>query len=287
MAWAAVPVLNWPDRRPIGSLFLASTAHVSAKNPRGWFNQPGLDVAGPGGQQRFCEALLAYADSSISVLRSAGAQGAVAWDLEGEQYPHKTTYIGDPRLISRLAPETDGCVDEFFRRFQRAGLRTGVTIRPQRIVFGQDATPRQTTVWNYPALLLEKIDYARSRWGATLFYLDSNGGIRWPFEAFQLRRVAAARPEILLIPEYQHGLYYAFSAPYDEVRRGDSGTPAFIRYFYPGAFKTLNIADARLPDRAVIRSARQKGDILIFPGWFCGPECELLKGLHYAAQSGR
>jgi hypothetical protein len=277
MTQAAVPVREWPDRRPIGSLFLASNFHVSAKNPRGWFNQPELDVTGPGGPQRFCRALLAYAETSIAVLRSAGAQGAIAWDIEGEQYPHKTTYIGDPRLTGRLAPETEGCVDEFFGRFRRAGLRTGVTVRPQQIAFGADGVPRQTMAWDYAALLLDKIDYARRRWGATLFYLDSNGGVRWPFEAFHLRRVAAARPDVLLIPEYQHPLYYGFSAPYDDARRGDTGTRDLIRMIYPGAFKVLNIADMAAARTEVIRDAYRRGDILLFPAWFCGPECMLLR----------
>jgi hypothetical protein len=277
MIQAAVPHLNWPDRRPVGALFLASNAHVSAKNPRGWFNDPQLDVTGPGGEERFCRALLAYADRSVAVLRASGAQGAIVWDIEGQQYPHKTTYIGDPRLTGRLAPEMDGCADEFFARFREASIRTGVTIRPQQIEFSAGGVPRQTRVWNYGALLLDKIDYARRRWAATLFYVDSNGGVLWPFEAFHLRRIAAARPDILLIPEYQQPLYYGFSAPYDDIRRGQAGTPDWIRFLYRGAFTVLNVADAGAGDREIVEKAMSRGDIVLFPAWFCGTDCSLIR----------
>jgi hypothetical protein len=275
--WAGIPCLNWPDRRPIGALFLGSTAHVSARNPRGWFHNSELNVTGAGGQERFCRALLAYAERSVAVLRSAGAQGMIVWDVEGEEYPHKTTYIGDPRLVSRLAPETTPCLDEFFARFRRAGMRVGVTIRPQQLVFRGNGRPAQQMSWNYAALLRDKIDYSRNRWGATLFYIDSNGGPVWPFEAFHLRRLAASRSDILLVPEYQHPLYYAFSAPYDDARHGDTGTPALIRFFYPRSFKVLNVSQAGRGGEHLIRQARMQGDVVLFNGWFCGTDCMLLQ----------
>jgi len=156
--WLIRPVrLHWPDRRPIGVLFLASNFHSSATNPRGWFNDPGLDVTGTNGAQRFRQALLDYTDRSLAILKRTGAQGVIVWDLEGEQFPHKTSFIGDPRLLNRLAPEMAPVADEFFARLRNAGLRVGLTVRPQQLVFDY-GFPSKTQVLNVKQSLLDKID---------------------------------------------------------------------------------------------------------------------------------
>jgi len=277
--WIIKPVrVHWPDRRPIGVLFLASSFHCSATNPRGWFNDPDLDVTGPDGPQRFRKALLDYTDRSIAILKRTGAQGAIVWDLEGEEYLQKTTYIGDPRLLGRLAPEMAPVADEFFGRLRSAGLRVGLTVRPQQLVFDEHGQPRQTQVFDIERTLLEKIDYARARWGATIFYVDSNGGIRRPDEAWQLRRLAELRPDILLIPEHTYLPYSAFSAPYAALRKGDlAGTSEWSRKLFPGSFQALDIGDAS-SDRAGIDAARLQGNILLFRAWFWNPECQMLEG---------
>jgi hypothetical protein len=268
--------IAWPDRRPIGALFLADYSHASATNPRGWFNRPELDVAGSGGTERFRNALLEYADRSVAILRQTGSQGMIVWDLEGEQFPQKTSYIGDPRLVERLAPEMAGVVDEFFRRFRDAGLRVGMTIRPQRMVFDATGHPRQSDASDYDRVLLEKIDYARKRWGATLFYIDSNGGILRPSEAFRLRGVARARQDVLLIPEHHDLLYYGFSAPYTSLRVDDSPLSSVVRIVYPHSFRVLNLADSGVT-AVELRELRQRRDIALFRGWFCAAECRQLE----------
>ena len=277
-AWSVWPShFRWPDRRPIGVLDLASDYFSSPTNPRGWFNDKTLDVTGPGGPQRFRKALDDYTDRSIAVLKRAGAQGVIVWDLEGEQYPHKITYIGDPRLLGRLAPEMDLAADEFFRRLRNAGFRVGVTIRPQQLVFGDDGQPRQKNVLDINKLLLEKIDYARARWGATLFYVDSNDGFFRPDEIWQLRRVAEERPDILLIPEHHSLFYRAFSAPFEGLARGGSPeTSVWARRLFPGSFQSLYIADAT-NDPDIIALAQWQGDVLLFRAWYWNPDCTLLE----------
>jgi hypothetical protein len=277
-AWILQPVgIHWPDRRPIGVLFLASDFHASATNPRGWFNDPGLDFTGPEGSQRFRKALLDYTDRSIANLKRTGAQGVIVWDLEGEQFPHKTTFIGDPRLLDRLAPEMAAAADEFFARLRSAGFKVGLTIRPQQLVFG-NGQPRQTQVMNTRRILLEKIDYAKARWGATIFYLDSNGGIRRPDELWSLRRLAAQRPDILLIPEHHYLPYSAFSAPYIALHKGDSPKAAsWARKLFPKSFQALDIGDSSRDDWGKIAAARSQGDIILFHAWFWSPECDLLE----------
>jgi hypothetical protein len=278
MFLATRPCLEWADRRPIGALFLASNFHVSAVNPRGWFNNPELDVRGKEGAARFRGAMLEYADQSITILKRTGAQGMIVWDLEGEQYPHKTTYIGDPRLLGRLAPEAEGVVDEFFGQFLRAGLAVGLTVRPQQLSFGAGGEPKQEDVGDYEQLLLEKIDYARRRWGATLFYIDSNGGPLWPAEVFRLRRIARQRPQILLIPEHHDAFYYGHSAPYASMAKGALPTSHIIQWLYPQAFQVLAIADSNA-NEADLTVARERGDILLFPAWFDNPASRLIENL--------
>jgi hypothetical protein len=263
--WATRPCLNWADRRPIGALFLASTAHVSTVNPRGWFNNPGLDVRGSEGASRFRKAILGYADRSIAILKRTGSQGMIVWDLEGEEFPQKTTYIGDPRLLPRLAPEAELVADEFFGKFRKAGLAVGLTIRPQQLTFDAEGHPRQEDVGDYERLLTEKIDYARRRWGATLFYIDSNRGALWPLEVFRLRRIAQQRPQILLIPEHHDFLYSGFSAPYGSMQADDTPTGRGIRRLYPNAFQVLHVAGQKADQAA---AAYRGGDILLFDAWF-------------------
>src|SRR5207248_647299 len=65
-------VLEWPDRRPIAMLILASTGaeHHSATNPRGWLNNPKLDVTTTEGLAAFEKSILAWADRSVERCKS-------------------------------------------------------------------------------------------------------------------------------------------------------------------------------------------------------------------------
>ena len=269
--------LRWTDRRPIGVLFLASNYHSSATNPRGWFNEPGLDFTGAGGAERFRAALREYTDRSLAILKRTGAQGVIVWDLEGEQFPHKISFIGDPRTLDRLAPEMAAAADEFFARLHDAGLRIGVTIRPQQLTIDEFGLPHQNFSLDLKKTLLEKIDYARKRWGATLFYVDSNSGLWRPDELWQLRRVAAARPDVLLIPEHHGVPYAAFSAPYVSLRKdAAAATGKWARKFFSDSFQALDISDCAA-DWAEITAAQSNGDLLLFRAWVWSPECDLLE----------
>lgn len=271
MAWLVWPMgARWPDRRPIGVLFLASGGHTSPANPRGWFFNQNLDFTGPEGTARFRKMLLDEADATIVNLKRLDAQGVIVWDLEGEELPPKLTYIGDPRLLGQLAPEMAPVAAEFFKKFTDAGLRVGVTIRPQEFVFDQ-GRPRQAAVLDIYHLLLAKIDYARTNWGATLFYLDSNDSFWRPDRLLQLRLLAGRRPGILLIPEHHYLPYWAFTAPYDSARKGDAdATARLARALFPRSFQALNIGDA---SSDALAAAWHPGDILLFRAWYWNLDC--------------
>ena len=276
------PVLAWPDRRAIGTLFLASGYHASATNPRGWLNEPALDTVTPAGRANFRVQMLAKADDTIARLRDMNAQGMIFWNVEGEQYPY-ITYAGDPRVVGSLAPEMDTIANEFFAKFLAAGLRTGVCLRPSRIVPG---FPGNGHVWDHDNYgfdvltnLSDKIAYAQSRWGCTLFYVDSN--VDWTFDntgTFTARLMRASvfsalhalHPDVLVIPEIPRTGYWASTAPYREVASGGFyATAARSRAVYPQALTTIEPKDCDwTANHSALVSAVSTGDILLFRSWF-------------------
>lgn len=282
--------LHWDDRRPLGYCMLSSTVPhpASGHNPRGWFNNdPTVDVTTDAGRAAFRQRLMDYADNSIKILKAMGAQGAITWDIEGQEYPHATSYIGDPRLVKSLAPEMDPLADAYFARFRAAGLRVGVTVRPQQFTRekGQQdiADPNRIV-----RLLLDKMLYANKRWGCTLFYVDSNGDPNVPFDASIFQRVTNALTRrgvhTLIMPEHQNTRYYAYTAPYDELRGGVASTPADVRRVYPHAFSVISVPDGPVDaHRAELVQAVRRGDILLFRAWFDDPYNAQVKRIYQDA----
>ena len=286
---AAHPMeLSWDDRRPIASLFLASASdHHPANNPRGWFlNDEGIDVNSAAGRANLRARVMKFADESIAEMKSVGAQGMVNWDIEGQEYPHATSYIGDPRMIDQLAPEMDAIADEYFARFRGAGFRVGVCVRPQQLVVDSGGGAQQTDIADIAAQLNSKIQYAKTRWGATLFYVDSNGGPYDPTDAEIFKRVARANSDVLLIPEHQNAAYYAYTAPYSGTTEDSPFTSDEVRKTYPNAFGVVKLmGDDFNARRAAIVEAARHGDILMFNGWYDSPDGAIVRDIN--AQIGQ
>lgn len=281
--WAGVGFrfeLDWEDRRPICDLHLSSSGHLSATNPRGWLNDPSLDVTTPAGVRAFHERLLAYAGRSVAILREMNAQGMVVWDIEGQQ---DDGYIGDPRQAERLAPELVGVLDAFFARFREAGFQVGVTVRPQRYEGG-----RQRWAWDPAEVLGEKIRYARKRWGATLFYIDSNRLGPLPFDPGVVRRVARAHPDVLLIPEHETPAYFTFSAPLRIAGRDRVNQAPWARRIWPQAFSVVAASDADFARQGrELAAAVESGDVLMVHGWFWSEANERVRRLYKTKPQGR
>ena len=274
-------VLRWPDRRPIGALYLArSHPQPPPGNPRGWFGDTRLDIRTARGRRSFERRLLAYADASVAELLRVGAQGAIVWDVEGQEHPHPVSYLGDPRRLAEVAPEMEPIVDEFFARFRRAGLRVGVTVRPQRLVVGA-AGARQEPAADPAAELIEKIDYARRRWGATLFHVDSNGGPADPLSADVMRRVALAACDSLLVPEHENDAYFGMAAPWT----GAAGrTSASTRAAYAGGFSVSYAPDAGETTGELAQTVAN-GDVLMFRAWYRDPHNDRVREAYAAART--
>ncbi len=275
-------LLQWDDRRPIGMVMMSSSEAQlhSDSNPRGWFNDPALDVKNAA---EFKKRVLARADESVRILKAMNAQGAVVWDIEGQQFPHATSYLGDPRS---LPPEIDAVADEFFKVFRDAGLKIGVTIRPQRPIrsaYGENV--EQVEVPDAAQTLIDKIAYAKKRWNCSLFYVDSNGDPNVPFPAQIFEHVLAAHPDVLLMPEHQTARTYRSGAPYDELRGGVTGTLDWVRDIYPRAFSVITVSDgdAKKHHDDLVQSVK-RGDILMSRVWFDDPDNAEIKAIYDAAK---
>lgn len=290
--------LRWPDRRPLGYLMLSSSVphRAGGRNPRGWFNNDAdIDVTTDAGRAAFAKRLTEYADNSIRVLKAMNAQGMITWDIEGQEYPHATSYVGDPRKVSLLAPEMEPLADAYFARFRRAGLEVGVCIRPQILTKATDGGASQhdqPDMADVTQTLIAKALYANQRWGCTLFYVDSNGDPNVPYPASVFQNVAAAlaRRKIaaLLMPEHKKTRYYGMTAPYDELRGGNLGTPDRIRRVYPSAFTVLCTSDGDLDGHhAELVNAVKRGDILLFRAWWDDPQSAKVKAIYAEAGAGR
>lgn len=306
------PRLNWPDRRPIGMLFIPSEPRKYPANPRGWFKDQAkdIDIATDAGRAKLTELLDTYTERCIGSLRKVNAQGAIMWHIEGEENKHPITYIGDPRLTEKLAPEMDAIADRFFSKMKEAGLRTGICIRPSQVYYNEEKKAWAHSPGNdnpgqaggvYSALnteglaswqffpvaerLGDKIEYAKKRWGCTIFYIDTNG-VFHPFGREQkfewsliqsdiIAAVMRRHPDVLIIPELQrgagaeHSAYWSVCAPYGELDMGCKGTPWWPKTLYPEAFTVNNVSDGKFAEQreAMVESVR-KGDVLMVHGWW-------------------
>ena len=300
VAAARPMVLDWPDRRPIAAAFLCNSATGWPTNPRGFLfgKRDKNDVTTEEGLQKFRESLLQYADNCIERMKSMDAQGIIVWDIEGQEMPHTTSYIGDPRRLAEVCPEMDRFSDEFMRKFTSAGLRTGVTIRPTEVYRPTEpGQPRwkQREVRDPLAVMDEKIRCAKKRWGCTIFYLDSNvfgdsllseeqkkemKGVPWIMPVAMIEELYRLHPDCLIIPEFtwSTAFYYTVSAPYTSPNLGQLGTDATTRRMWPKAFR------AALVNRELVErhwedylAGVQGGDVLLYLGWGDMPENEAVR----------
>jgi len=289
-------VLEWKDRRPIGTLFLANPATGWKTNPRGYLPGKGKDndITTEEGLQAFGAALMAYADHSIEILKEANAQGVILWDLEGAEHHHPITYIAQPDKLGKIAPEMDRFADALFKKFRDAGLKTGITLRPTEVV----PDPQKPGKWTHievkdPVKLLDaKITYAKKRWGCTIFYLDSNvfgndwlteeqkkqlQGVNWVMPTQMLAALMKKHPEILIIPEWSGWQDYRYSAPYSAVGLGMRTTSPRVRATYPTAFKVMSTSTRALEqDWDTYLQGVSGGDVFLFNAWYRGKEIGLL-----------
>lgn len=281
---------EWPDRRPIGTVFLAAPGMNYPGNPRGYFNDSSLNVEERAGKAKLRERLMKLAERSIAALKVAGAQGVVVWDIEGGEMPHAITYLGDPRALPKVAPEMDAIADEFFKKFRDAGFRVGVCIRPTNIVFKDPAkypwikTRYGHTDDDHPInTLADKIEYAKKRWGCTIFYVDTDytplvingkprrgkdGALQFRLlSASEMRELHRKEPDCLIFPEVQTAGFFASVSGYREFSGVDDFS-ADVRQYYPHAFRVwmprLSVGDVYEHWNDFVEKGAMAGEVFLF-----------------------
>jgi hypothetical protein len=294
--WARVwpATLHWSDRRVLGTVYLASSPQGDPSrpagypnNPRRFYNDPSLDVVTPAGLAAFQNRILQQAWSNVQNLQRLNAQGVITWDIEGEQFPQSTSYACAPDEIAQLAPEMESVIsdsaspyygqkldDVYFKIMRDAGFRVGVCVRPQRFTLYDDGSAQQVVLPDSETAreMIRKIRYAHDRWGATLFYVDSNVDRNGAtLDAGILAQVAAAFPDSLIMPEHSTPQYYASTAPFlSFLFHGDLGTPADVYNYYPQAFSVnlVNDVDAGRLNESIFQltDSIHHGDILMVHG---------------------
>ncbi len=286
--------MTWTDKRIIGTAYLASspagTGDITQPggyptNPRRYFNDPSVDITTAAGLAAFQDRMLAQATANAATSASLSAQGVITWDLEGEQYPQTTSYVCSPDQIASVAPEMESAIldanspyfgqkldDAYFKIMTNAGLRVGLCLRPQAFTLASNGTASQIYLTGNSAIIANleaKARYANTRWGATLFYVDStvdvNGGTLDP-AIFQ--QLITDLPAFLFIPEESTPRYYAYSAPfYSFIFHTTTGTPASTYIFYPNAFGANLVNDVSASTLATyqpqLTQAVKAGDILM------------------------
>ena len=291
---ALPPTLNWTDRRILGTVYLASSPQGSPTQPGGYPNNPrryfndsnaaDFDVTTPTGLAAFQARVLQQAANNVQNLQRLNAQGAITWDIEGEQYPQPTSYACSPDQVAALAPEMESVVngqasayngmkldDAYFRTMHDAGFRIGVCVRPQHFTLNSDGTASQVYLPSNEvyAELLRKMKYAHDRWGVTLFYVDSsvdaNGAALDPSI---FKELAAQLPDSLISPEESSPKDYAYAAPFQSfLFHTDLGTDPSVYNYYPKAF-SLNLVNDVDPNKLAqymsqLTQSVQRGDILM------------------------
>jgi hypothetical protein len=246
--------LDWPDRRPIGRVFLSGglpEAELLA------YYRGGEKAPLPPADEKFRQTLLDKQAHAIEGARQIDCQGIVVWDIEGDVLPHATTYIGDPRLTRVMNPKMDHAADDYFAAFRKAGLRSGVCLRPSRVIYAADKDKMMQifgVVKDPFDELSVKADYCIKRWDCSIFYVDTNyfwrprgKGGEWTagmLAADVFRRLRKAFPKCLFVPEHCYDEYWSCTAPYRELDCGYRGVPASVRRMYPKAFCVAVVEDA-------------------------------------------
>lgn len=269
-AKAHPPRLKWRDRRPIGSMFLKDTPLTQrdiAERFKRWLDEGPDSIRSAAVDEEYRTQMVRSFESNIAGCKAMDAQAMIIWNMEGNTFPHATTYIGDPRLLRVCNPKFDAIADELFSMIEEAGILAGICLRPSQINYElKDGVP--TLEQRYgpardPVLqLTKKVEYARKRWGIRIFYVDTN--IFWrlrkgrfdketgklTFGSGVMRSDNWAEllkkfPDTLFIPEFAGAPEsFAYAMNYEEYDMGFRGTSGRVRRIYPGACSMAVVEDA-------------------------------------------
>jgi hypothetical protein len=220
---------------------------------------PEMDAAADAFFQRFKDAGYAVGVTVRPQRLQAGTVLPGSCDSEAEAYSGKKE-----AFILYTAP--------YGERFYNCDAKD-VWVRDETVPFKDQGRQQGQRLTQAIEQVRLEILYAYNRWGATLFYIDSNvntagGGLSATF----VKTLRQQLPEdVLLIPEHEQDAYYYYSAPYDEVGATPQ-TPAGVRDNSAHAFSCIRINTTDYTGlEAEVAAGVAAGDVLLFQ-WFSPAE---------------
>jgi hypothetical protein len=280
------------------SYICKSSSAADCPNPRGWNflgcqgkkDQSPCNVTTPAGIAHFeAKARAMFSGAVARCLKpELQCRAIMAWSIEGSEWGD-ITYSGSPDMLPVLAPEMDKIADELFALITSAGIRAGVTLRPQIITPTPNwnaSVPPNKPPWPYYqrklllphsdspdedailANLHRKATYAIKRWNCSVFYVDSTG---FPLVSVW-ERLRDAFPDVVFIPEQSGPLDYGSVTPLQNDWNGvPLGVSEFTKVIWPAAYNyqlmQVNVNQTKYPvhDWAVLAKA---GDVFRVDGWY-------------------
>lgn len=177
-------------------------------------------------------------------------------------------------------------IDAYFNKFKDAKLYHGICIRPQHVTKKDKYWVQEElkTSTERLAELEAKISYAVKRWDTKLFYIDSDYAVT----AGEYRELHSRYPDVLLIPEWETPLHYAYTAPLQSFSHfgiSNAQTPPSIRDLYSKSF-IVTLADgakAAKPDaKEALLAGVRGGDIMMVNAWYVNDDFETIKEFYAA-----
>ena len=227
------------------------------------FNQPFTYVGYPNNLPLLAPEMDAVADQVMGMFTGAGYRVGVTIRPQyfgiGSTLPTECNYNSDLNLMDKFV-NTSAVYPN--RGYWCASPNTWYAASANHLL--QSYATDATTVEN---LLASKITYAKQRWGATLFYIDTD---IWeagsPLEASIFQNLQAQFPDCLLIPEISTDLTFGSTAPLEQAAAFNYyGTTQRTRFLYPEAFGVVNTADVNFKTHfTAVVDAVTCGDILMF-----------------------
>jgi hypothetical protein len=139
--------------------------------------------------------------------------------------------------------------------------------------------------WDVVARLSNKIKYARERWGATLFYVDTNylshptdrsvEGGAWKklvVGVELMNEVRRRNPGVLIMAEIPYFEYYGHGAPFVHPPGWGNATGMDVRAAYPEAAGTIDFKSREIWSENLDHYVRavENGDMVWVNAWYTG-----------------
>lgn len=304
------------DTSEAASEMCSSTNPSDCPNPRGWNflgcrgkkNQSMCNVTTPEGIANFEAKTRAYIADCVARCQrpELKCRSIMVWSIEGSEWAD-ITYAGSPDMLPELAPEMDKIADELFGIITRAGIRAGVTLRPQIITKNSnwnasvppdrapypyyqkklllsDGQPDEDAIF---ANLLRKAKYAINRWNTSVFYVDSTG-----FPLVNVwSRLRTELPNIVFIPEQSGPLDFQTVTPLQNDWNGAPiGVNPFTKVIWPKAYNyqlmQVDVDETRYPVSAWVPLAQQ-GDVFRIDGSYDSSKNKFIEQVLAAAEGTR